>query len=92
MAVPPTNQTVMEDESVKMKCVSKIFSANVIWYKDEIPVNEIQNLKDRITMSPEGSLNIVNTEMKDSGYYSCEITNEENEKQSAGAYLNVQCE
>ncbi|XP_065211981.1 protein borderless isoform X2 [Planococcus citri] len=89
LAVPPINQTVMEEESVKMKCVSKILPANVVWYKDEIPVTEIQNLKDRIIVNPEGSLNIIKTEMKDSGYYFCEITNDDGEKQSAGAYLNV---
>lgn len=74
-----------------MKCVSKVFSALVTWYKDNVPITEIEGLKDRIQLSPEGSLNIADAEMKDSGYYSCEVTNEQGEKQAAGAYLNVQC-
>lgn len=91
LAVPPVNETVMEGESVEMKCVSKMHSSYLTWYKDAISVQSITELKERIEISSEGSLNIRNTEMKDSGYYSCEITNEEGVKQAAGAYLNVRC-
>lgn len=81
----------MEGNSVNMKCVSKMFLATVTWYKDSKPVYEIEEMKERIQILPEGSLYIVNTDMKDSGYYLCEIINENGEKQSAGSYLNVQC-
>lgn len=81
----------MENNSVKLKCVAKVFSAIVTWYKDDVPVYEINEMRDRVQVLPEGSLYIISAEMKDSGYYSCEVTNEEGEKQAAGAYLNVQC-
>lgn len=81
----------MEGNSINMKCVSKMFSATVTWYKDGKPVYEIEEMKERIQVLPEGSLYIADTDMKDSGYYLCEITNENGDKQSAGSYLNVQC-
>lgn len=88
----PINETVMEGDPARMKCVSKSSSAQVTWYKDNVPITEIDHLKDRIEVSLEGSLDVQNSEMKDSGYYSCEITSQEEEKQAAGAYLDVQCE
>lgn len=90
LAIPPTNETVMEGEPVKLRCVSKSSDATVTWYKNHEPVNSIDEMKDRVRLSPEGSLNIVPTDMKDTGYYHCEVSNSEDEKQSAGAYLNIQ--
>lgn len=91
ITVPPINETVLEGQAAKLKCVSKMFNALITWYKDNVPINEINDFKDRIHVLSEGSLNILNTKMKDSGYYSCEISNESGAKQAAGAYLNVQC-
>lgn len=90
--MPPVNATVMEGDPVTLKCVSKYANSLVTWYKDNKPMNVLHEFAKRFQQSEEGSLSILTTEMKDSGYYSCEIANEEGEKQSAGAYLNVQCE
>lgn len=81
----------MEGSPVTLKCVSKYSNSLVTWYKDNKPINVLHEFATRFQQSEEGSLSILTTEMKDSGYYSCEIANEAGEKQSAGAYLNVQC-
>lgn len=91
MAVPPVNETIMEGNPVTLKCVSKHPNSFVTWYKDNKVLNVGREFADRFQQSQEGSLNILTAEMKDSGYYSCEVANDVGEKQSAGAYLNVQC-
>ena len=91
MTIPPVNETTLEGSTVKLRCVSKNPLATTSWFKDNVPVLEVAELKERIQILPEGSLYIVGAEMKDSGYYSCEVSNEEGKKQAAGAYLNVQC-
>lgn len=87
----PVNETVTEGASVTLQCESKIATSVVTWYKDDIPISNLTEFRDKVVILPEGSLNIISAGMADSGYYSCEISNDEGRKQSAGAYLNVQC-
>lgn len=91
LSVPPVNETTLEGGAVDLKCVSKNPSAVVMWYKNNVPISDVVELGRRIEILPGGSLRILNTEMEDSGYYACEVTNEEGKRQAAGAYLNVQC-
>ncbi|XP_026682525.1 protein borderless-like [Diaphorina citri] len=90
LAVPPTNKTATEGDSVTFTCITKDKDAIVNWYKDEVPLTELKELNERATISPEGSLTIVPVSMTDPGSYKCEIINNEGETQHASAHLNVQ--
>lgn len=91
MTEPPTNQTVMEGESAVLTCETKDKEAVVSWYKDGVALSELQELTERSWIGPEGTLTIRSANMEDLGHYVCEVTNKKQERQSAGAYLNVQC-
>uniref|UniRef100_A0A8D8WF01 Protein turtle n=1 Tax=Cacopsylla melanoneura TaxID=428564 RepID=A0A8D8WF01_9HEMI len=90
LAVPPTNKTVTEGDTVTFTCITKDKDARVNWYKDEVLLIELEELNARATISPEGSLTITPVSMTDPGNYKCEIINNEGETQQASAYLNVQ--
>lgn len=56
-----------------------------------MPVKEINDLSHRSWINQEGTLTIRPTAMGDLGEYECEATDLDGEKQSAKAFLNVQC-
>lgn len=83
----------MEGESAHFPCITKEKSSTVIWIKDGVPLSELQsNLTSRSFVGTEGSLTISPTAMGDLGEFTCEVTSSNGEKQTASAFLNVQCE
>lgn len=91
LAVPPINQTVLEGEEAKFICLAKDPDLNVLWYKDNIPLRDFQDLLKRSYVTKENTLIISPTDMGDYGEYECEVKNSEGERQTAKAFLNVQC-
>lgn len=82
----------MEGESAHFPCVTKDKTSAVVWMKDGIPLSELQhNLTVRSFVSADGSLTISPTDMGDYGEFICEVTNTDGEKQTARAFLDVQC-
>lgn len=90
LAVPPTNQTATEGDSVTITCITKDKDAIVNWYKDDVILAELKELNERCSISPEGSLTINPVSMTDPGNYKCEIINNQGESQHASAYLEIQ--
>lgn len=91
MAIPPINQTTLENEEAHFSCVTKYKDTVVTWYKDGLPLSSIPDILQRSWVSEEGSLTIRPAEMGDSGEYQCEAVRSDGEKQTAKANLNVQC-
>lgn len=91
MAIPPINQTTLEGEEAKFVCLTKDPDLNVVWYKDNIPLRDFQDLLKRSYVTKENTLIISPTDMGDYGEYECEVKNPEGERQTAKAFLNVQC-
>ncbi|KAF5301468.1 hypothetical protein FQA39_LY02197 [Lamprigera yunnana] len=90
LEIPPINQTVMEGEDVHFTCITRELGVEIRWFKDGIPISELDNIYRRSKIDNEGSLTIRSTEMGDLGEYLCEAVNYLKESQSAKAYLNVQ--
>lgn len=91
--IPPINQTVMEGEMAYFHCVTKEPDlSHALWYKDGIPINDLEDLSMRSVVTSDGSLTINPTIMTDLGEYVCIVRSVENDEQEAKAYLNVQCE
>ncbi|OXU19625.1 hypothetical protein TSAR_016370 [Trichomalopsis sarcophagae] len=90
LAVPPINKTVMEGDSVAFDCVAKNNKSTVAWYREGVEIDKQQDLRERVVISPDGTLTIEPTLMGDLGEYGCTVTNEYGDTQSASAYLNVQ--
>lgn len=91
LTIPPINQTTLAGETAQFTCVSKDKDAVVTWYKDGVPLSSIPDLNNRASTS-NGSLIISPTDVTDPGEYSCAVKNSRGDKQTASAYLNVQCE
>lgn len=91
LAVPPMNQTIMEGEPVQLTCVTKEEDVTVTWMKDGVALSELAELNERSKIESEGSLSITATNMADLGLFTCEVLNKKGEKQTASAFLNVQC-
>lgn len=51
----------------------------------------MQDLKRRASIGEDGTLTINSAAMGDLGEYSCVVTGETGDQQSASAFLNVQC-
>lgn len=51
-----------------------------------------QDLKRRASIGSDGTLTINSAAMGDFGEYTCVVTGENGDQQSASAFLNVQCE
>ncbi|KAJ8669633.1 hypothetical protein QAD02_000892 [Eretmocerus hayati] len=90
LAVPPINKTVMEGDPVAFDCVAKGNKSTVSWFREGVEVMNQQDLQERVSIKADGSLVINPTSMGDLGEYSCTITNEYGDTQSASAHLNVQ--
>ncbi|KAJ8936942.1 hypothetical protein NQ314_012123, partial [Rhamnusium bicolor] len=90
LAIPPINKTVLEGEEAQFSCLTKDFAIKVTWYKDGIPLSEYHDLVTRSWISKDNTLVIANTDSGDYGEYECEASNDEGEKQTAKAFLNVQ--
>ncbi|XP_058803561.1 protein borderless isoform X1 [Phymastichus coffea] len=90
LAIPPINKTIMESDSVSFDCVAKNNKSTITWYREGVEIMKQQDLRERVTISSDGSLSINPTFMGDLGEYSCTVQNEYGETQSASAYLNVQ--
>nr|XP_018895915.1 PREDICTED: protein borderless isoform X1 [Bemisia tabaci] len=90
LVIPPSNVTVLEGESAHFQCVTSDRDAQVNWYKDGVPLPSLDDLRNRVWISPEGSLTVQPTNMADQGLYQCEIIGSQGDAQRAGAYLSVQ--
>ncbi|XP_011500330.1 PREDICTED: protein turtle [Ceratosolen solmsi marchali] len=90
LAIPPINKTVMEGASVAFDCVTKNNKSTIAWYREGLEITKQQDLRERITIHTDGKLTINPSLMGDLGEYSCTVTNEYGDTQSASAYLNVQ--
>ena len=92
IAIPPINQTTIEGEIARFPCCTKENTSNVVWKKDGVRLShKNHNFPERYSLDTEGTLTISPTMMDDSGEFTCEATNYKGEKQSASAFLNVQC-
>ena len=90
LAVPPVNRTAMEGESVSFDCVAKGEKSVVSWFREGVEITEIEDLKRRASIGEDGTLTLNSAAMGDLGEYSCVVTGENGDQQSASAYLNVQ--
>ncbi|KAK9307852.1 hypothetical protein QLX08_001924 [Tetragonisca angustula] len=90
LAVPPVNKTVMEGESVSFDCVAKGEKSVVSWFREGVEITEIEDLKRRASIAEDGTLTINSPAMGDLGEYTCVVTGETGDQQSASAFLNVQ--
>ncbi|XP_029667809.1 protein borderless isoform X3 [Formica exsecta] len=89
LTIPPVNKTAMEGETVTFDCVAKGESTIVTWFREGIPITEIQDLRRRMSVD-NGTLTITSAAMGDLGEYTCVVTGENGDQQSASAFLNVQ--
>lgn len=90
LAVPPVNKTAMEGDMVSFDCVSKGEKSTLAWFREGTEITEIEDLKRRASISEEGTLTIKSAAMADLGEYTCVVTGETGDQQSASAFLNVQ--
>lgn len=90
LAIPPVNKTAMEGETVTFDCVAKGEGTTVNWFREGISIPEIQDLKRRASIGTDGTLVIKSAAMGDLGEYTCVVTGETGDQQSASAFLNVQ--
>ncbi|XP_044008144.1 protein borderless isoform X2 [Aphidius gifuensis] len=90
LAVPPINRTAMEGENVEFDCVAKDSSSIITWLRDGINIPQIEDLRDRASIVNNGSLKITPAAVGDLGEYTCIVTDNLGDQQSASAYLNVQ--
>lgn len=67
-------------------------NVTVRWFREGSPVREVAALETRVTIRKDGTLIINPVSADDSGTYTCEVSNGIGDAQSAGAYLNVECE
>lgn len=91
--IPPVNQTIMEGQTAFFHCVMKHPNTSVTsWYKDDKLLQEVDGLRNRAHIGPDGSLAIDPTMMTDLGKYECKVRNNDGDLQTAEAFLNIQCE
>lgn len=90
LTIPPVNKTAMEGEMVTFDCVAKGDGTIVTWFRERIPIPDIQDLRRRVEISADGTLTIKSAAMGDLGEYTCVVTGETGEQQNASAFLNVQ--
>ncbi|XP_076174776.1 borderless isoform X2 [Ptiloglossa arizonensis] len=90
LAVPPVNKTVMEGETVSFDCVSKGEKSVVNWFREGTEISKIEDFKRRASIADDGQLIINSAAMGDLGEYTCVVTGETGDQQSASAFLNVQ--
>ncbi|XP_011351926.1 protein borderless isoform X2 [Ooceraea biroi] len=90
LAVPPVNKTTMEGETVSFDCIAKGESTIVTWFREGVPIPDVQDLRRRASISGDGTLTISSAAMGDLGEYTCVVTGENGDQQSASAFLNVQ--
>ncbi|KAI8118003.1 Protein borderless [Lucilia cuprina] len=89
--IPPVNQTIMEGQTAFFHCVMKYpNSSETSWYKDGVILQDIPDLIHRSRLSPQGSLSIDPTMMSDYGEYECHVRSNDDEVQTAKAFLNIQ--
>ncbi|KAL0101927.1 hypothetical protein PUN28_018468 [Cardiocondyla obscurior] len=90
LAIPPVNKTAMEGEMVTFDCVAKGEGTIVNWFREGVPIPDIQDLRRRASVGTDGTLTIKAAAMGDLGEYTCVVTGETGDQQSASAFLNVQ--
>ncbi|XP_012174156.2 protein borderless isoform X2 [Bombus terrestris] len=90
LAVPPVNRTVMEGESVSFDCVAKGEKSVVNWFREGVEITTIEDFRRRASVAENGTLTINAPAMGDLGEYTCMVTGETGDQQSASAFLNVQ--
>lgn len=90
LAVPPVNKTILEGKSVSFDCVAKGEKSVVSWFREGIEISELEDLKRRASIDEDGTLTINAAAMGDLGEYTCVVTGETGDQQSASAFLNVQ--
>ncbi|XP_057335997.1 protein borderless isoform X2 [Microplitis mediator] len=90
LAIPPVNKTVMEGETVEFQCVTKNSNMIITWLRDNIEIPEVEDLRDRASVDDNGTLIIRPSAIGDLGEYTCVVTDNVGDQQSASAFLNVQ--
>ncbi|XP_026824103.1 protein borderless isoform X5 [Ooceraea biroi] len=80
----------MEGETVSFDCIAKGESTIVTWFREGVPIPDVQDLRRRASISGDGTLTISSAAMGDLGEYTCVVTGENGDQQSASAFLNVQ--
>ncbi|XP_017760125.1 PREDICTED: protein borderless isoform X1 [Eufriesea mexicana] len=90
LAVPPVNKTVMEGESVSFDCVAKGERSVVSWFREGSEITKNEDLRRRASIGEDGTLTINSPAMGDLGEYTCVVTGDTGDQQSASAFLNVQ--
>ncbi|XP_068085306.1 protein borderless isoform X2 [Anabrus simplex] len=88
---PPINQTTLEGGRAHFPCIIKNNSgAMVTWFKDGVELSSLEGMEGRYVVEDDGSLTIEPTDMTDPGEYLCVAQNLQGNKQTAGAFLDVQ--
>ncbi|KAH0950984.1 hypothetical protein HN011_005222 [Eciton burchellii] len=90
LTIPPVNKTAMEGETIGFDCIAKGEGTVVTWFREGVPIPDIQDLRRRVTVGANGTLTITSAAMGDLGEYTCVVTGENGDQQSASAFLNVQ--
>ncbi|XP_012062720.1 PREDICTED: protein turtle [Atta cephalotes] len=90
LVIPPVNKTAMEGDIIMFECVAKGEGTTVNWFREGVPIPEIQDLRRRASIDTNGTLTIKSAAMGDLGEYTCMVTGETGDQQSASAFLNVQ--
>lgn len=91
LEIPPINKTCFEGEEATFSCVAKDKETTIVWYKDGTPIQDLSDIRSRSSESEDGTLTIRSTTMYDLGEYECEIISSSGERQTARAFLDVQC-
>ncbi|XP_066598150.1 protein borderless [Prorops nasuta] len=90
LAVPPVNKTVMEGEMASFECQAKHNTSSLSWLHEGVQISELESLHRRGNIDEDGTLTIKSSAMGDLGEYTCVVTSDTGDQQSASAFLNVQ--
>ncbi|XP_020281495.1 protein borderless isoform X2 [Pseudomyrmex gracilis] len=90
LTIPPINKTAMEGDTVTFDCVTKGEGTTATWLREGTPIREIEDFRRRASIGADGTLTINSAAMGDLGEYTCVVTGENGDQQSASAFLNVQ--
>ncbi|XP_012222361.1 protein borderless isoform X1 [Linepithema humile] len=90
LTVPPVNKTAMEGDTITFDCVAKGEGTIINWFREGVSIPEIQDLRRRASTGSDGTLTINSAAMGDLGEYTCVVTGDNGDQQSASAFLNVQ--
>lgn len=91
---PPRNTTVIEKNRVEMTCGAKGVPGNITyrWFHKGILISELNWLAHRTETKKDGTLVIKSSSADDSGKFTCDVSNNIGEPDTASAHLSVECE